>query len=176
MLKRGSNLKKLSCLALLTGLILFGCKGPEPQDLPFETVTSDLGGLGYMQEDPNLLIITGPEEVDTPGLDVQFPADLAEQLRAVDYQRNFVVVVFRGLLGARSASWTAEVRQVTRYGAKVILIAHFEEPGPGVRRTYVPSSPYQVVTISKEGEWARLIRFVLEANGEEVKECNHFVP
>lgn len=164
-------------LLLLAGLALCGCKAPEPQDLLFETIDQDKSGpsgRGYGEEEPNLLIIAGSEEVDTPELDIQFPPALAEQLRALDYDRRFVVVVLRGLLVSSSPAYTVETRQVTRYGEKVVLKVHFGEPEGGSYPAF--SSPYQVIAVSKEGEWSREIRFVLEVDGKEVKERAHFVP
>jgi len=166
-------------VALLVWLILCGCKGPEPQYLAFETIDQDESGpsgRSYGEEEPNLLIITRPEEVDTPELDIQFPPALAEQLRALDYDRSFAIVVFRGLLGARSPEYTVDILQLIRYEERVVLKAHFGEPGLGSRRYPAFSSPYRVIEVSKEGRWSQEIRFVLEVDGQEVRERTHFIP
>ena len=75
-------------LLVAAGAILPACR-PQHTELPFETIEQGSGGLFYGEEDPNFLVITQPEQVDAPELDVQFPSDLAEQLRAVDYQSRY---------------------------------------------------------------------------------------
>jgi hypothetical protein len=36
--------------------------------------------------------------------------------------------------------------------------------------------PYQLASVTKEGQWGRDVRFVLEVDGKEVQERTHFVP
>jgi hypothetical protein len=152
---------------------------PQELELPFETIAQGVGfptGRSYSGEEPNLLIITKPEEVDAPGLEVQFPSELAEQLRAIDYKRSFLIVVFRGLLSAQSPKYTIDILQVSRSGEEARLKVHFGEPRPDEIRLPAFSSPYHIIAVSKEGEWARDVRFVLEVDGQAVKEQTHFIP
>ena len=150
---------KLMYIALLAGLILSGCS--QGQKLSFETIATGEGfatGQSYGREEPDFLIITRLEEVDAPELEVQFPSTLADQLRALDYHRSFALVIFYGSTTAMSPENPVDIRQIIRDGDKVVLKTHFG--GSWILPAY--SSPYHIVTVSKEGKWAQDIRFVLE--------------
>ena len=173
-----ANLRVVLAALLLaaSGAILPACR-PRLIELPFETIAQSEGfSTGRSPADPNFLVITEPEQVDSPGLDVQFPADLAGQLRAVDYQKNFVVAVFRGTLTGTSPELDVEVLRVVRNGDDVVVQARFGELEPG--KLILPgfSSPYHVVAVTREGQWSRDIRFVVEVDGEEVVERTYFIP
>jgi len=173
-----ANLRVVLAALLLAAswAILPACR-PRLIELPFETIAQSEGfSTGRSPADPNFLVITEPEQVDSPGLDVQFPADLAGQLRAVDYQKNFVVAVFRGTLTGTSPELDVEVLRVVRNGDDVVVQARFGELEPG--KLILPgfSSPYHVVAVTREGQWSRDIRFVVEVDGEEVVERTYFIP
>lgn len=177
-------------VVLLLGLLLWGCISPKPHNLPFETIAAGpfvrsegkVRGSPYMMvhgpvtEEPAILIIAAPDQVNTPGLGVQFPSDLADQLRAIDYGQQFVIAVFRELLDGQSPEYTAEIRQVLRQGDKVVVQAHFGKPGPESGRFPAFSRPYRIIAVSKEGQWDQEIRFVLKVDDWVVSERTHFVP
>jgi len=175
-----ANLRVVLAALLLAAswAILPACR-PRQTELPFNSIAQG-DGFGtvpsYSREEPNLLVITEPEKVDSPGLDIRFPSDLAEQLRAVDYQKNFVVAVFRGTLTGRSPDLDVEVLRIVRDGDEVFVQARFGELEPG--KLILPgfSSPYHVVAVTKQGEWSRDISFVLEVGGEEMAERAYFIP
>jgi hypothetical protein len=175
-----ANLRVVLAALLLaaSGAILPACR-PRLIELPFETIARG-DGFGtvpsYGREEPNLLVITEPEQVDSPGLDLQFPSDLAEQLHGVDYQSNFVIAVFRGRLGILSPKLDVEVLRVVRDGETVIVKARFGDSVIGERISPAFSSPYHIVAVSKEGEWSRDISFVLEVGGEEMAERTYLIP
>ena len=121
-------------------------------------------------------MITRPEQVDAPELDVQFPSDLAEQLRAVDYQNRLVVVAFRGVLTGTSPKLDVEVLRIVRDRDRVVVQAHFGALEPGNLVLPGFSSPHHAVSVSKEGEWSRDIRFILEVDEKEVAERTYFIP
>lgn len=165
-------------LLLVALIVLVSCQTGET-DLPFESIAQapSFGtGHDYSDTDPELLILTSPEEVDAPGADVQFDSDLAEQLRAVDYQTRFVVMVLRGQLGGQSPSYAIDVLEVTRRGDRVVVQTHFGELGPEQGALMSFSSPYHAISVSKEGKWARKIQFVLKEDGKTVKKRTRFVP
>jgi hypothetical protein len=162
----------------LSVLYLAACQSQEIE-LPFQTIAQGEGfptGRSYPGEKPDLLIITAPEEVDTPGLEVQFPPDLAEQLRAVNYNDRFVIIVLRGQLGGTSPSYAIDVLEVVRSGNRVVVRTHFGELGPEEGVLMAFSSPYHILTVAKAGTWNQKIRFILEEDGKMVKERTHFVP
>ena len=173
-----ANLRVVLAALMLAalGASLAACR-PRQIELPFETIAKSEGfGTGRSPADPNFLVIAEPEEVDSPGLDVQFPSDLAEQLRAVDYRSNFVIAVFRGRLSILSPKLDVEVLRVVRDGETVIVKARFGDSVIGERISPAFSSPYHIVAVSKEGEWSRDISFVLEVGGEEMAERTYLIP
>jgi hypothetical protein len=172
------NLSILLAVLLLAaaGAILPACR-PEQTDLPFDTIAQDDGfATGRSPADPNLVVISNPEQVDSPGLDVQFPSNLAEQLRAVDYQTHFVIAVFRGTLRGRSPKLDVEVLRIVRDRDRVVVQARFGHSVVGERSFPAFSSPYHIITVSKEGKWSRDIRFTLKVDEKEVVERTYFIP
>lgn len=166
-------------ITILLGLLLFAITACQPQqgELPFETIAQGDGfytGRGYGEEEPNLLIIAGPDEIDKPGLDIQFPLEVADQLRHLDYDRFFAVLVLQGLKSTGGFSVT--VQRISRENNQVTVQVQFIEPGPGAWITGAFTSPYHLIAVSKRGEWRQQIRFVLVTNSEEVAETSHFIP
>lgn len=155
---------------------LAACK-PQIEELSFETIAQGDGfytGRGYGEEKPALLVIASPEEADKPGLDVQFPSELADQLRTLDYTGNFVALVLQGQ--KRSTGYAVTVKQIVRQGNQVAIDAEFVEPLPGTRRNPAFTSPYHLVAIVKDGQWGQEVKFVLVVNGATVAETTHFIP
>lgn len=155
---------------------LVACK-PQIEELSFETIAQGDGfyaGRGYGGEEPALLVIASPEEADKPGLDVQFPSELADQLRTLDYTRNFVVLVLQGQ--KRSTGYAVTVKRIVRQRNQVTIDAEFVEPSLGVRRKPAFTSPYHLVVVPKEGQWGQEVKFVLVVNGETVAETTYFIP
>ncbi|HEY4761224.1 MAG TPA: protease complex subunit PrcB family protein [Thermoguttaceae bacterium] len=179
-MKTQLNLVKV-LLSLLIIALLIGpaaCR-PQEQELAFEVLAQGEGfapSRMYAEREPDFLIITKPDEVDNPALDVQYPPDLIDQIRAVDYQNKIVLVVLRGSIGALSPEYTVEVLEVVRAGDNVVLKTHFGNPSPESVTLSAFSSPYQVVTVKRDGRWEQNIKFVLEVDGKAVKEHTHFIP
>jgi hypothetical protein len=172
-------MSRMSGWLVLVALAVLASCGHGETDLPFESVAQAerfWTSHPYSDTNPDLLVITSPEEVDAPGTDIEFDADLAEQLRAVDYRTRFVVIVLRGELGGTSPSFAIDVLEVTRSGDRVVVQTHFGELGPEQGSLMAFSSPYHAISIAKEGQWAQKIRFELKEDGRTVKERTHFVP
>jgi hypothetical protein len=166
-------------IIILLGLLLFiitACQTRE-QELSFETIAQGDGfytGQGYGGEKPNLLVTASLDEINKPGLDVQFPSEVADQLRQLDYDRFFTILVLHGRVGSTRVSVT--VQQITRQDEKVTIRAEFVKPSPGTRSEPAFTSPYHLVAVSKRGEWGQQIHFVLVVDSEEVAETSHFIP
>lgn len=171
-----SRISRLATNLLGLMMLLFtlaACK-PQSEELSFETIAQSDGfytGRGYGGEEPALLVIASPEEIDKPGLDVQFPSELADQLRTLDYTRNFVVLVLQGQ--KRSTGYAVTVKHIVRQGNQVTIEAEFVEPSPDTFRKPAFTSPYHLVAVSQEGQWGQEIKFVLVVNGETVAETTH---
>ena len=167
-----SSLLNLGMLIILVGAS--SCAHTqEPQGLAFEVIESSSYAAGQtcIEKEPDLFIIATPEEANA--------LDLNEQLGGLDYQRNFAAAVCRGRLTVTNPSLNPEVRQVARYGNKVVLQVHLKDFETVLRNegsAQGGSSPYQLIAVSKKGRWQQEIHFVLEVDGKEVKERSHFIP
>lgn len=167
----------LGPLAIL--FIITACKSQEGK-LPFETIakSNDPDNLGltiYREEEPTLLIIANDDEIDAlvPTVLAEDPA-LVEQLRQLDYNRFFAVLVLQGL--KHQGGYSVTVQRIVRQDNRVKVYAEFTEPAPGTRRIQAFTSPYHLVQASKEGQWGQEVTFVLVVNDESVAETTHFIP
>lgn len=149
------------------------CKS-QLEELPFETL-AQRDFINYREENPALLVITNDDEIKTlvPNVLVEDPA-LADQLRQLDYDRSFAILVLQGQ--KRSTGYAVTVKQIVRQGNQVTIDADFVEPLPSTFRKPAFTSPYHLVAVSKEGQWGQEIKFVLVVNGETVAETTHFIP
>jgi len=173
-------LKRLVCLGTLIALVgSVSCAcARKPQELHFEVLDQGDGlCCGWSPgEEPALLVIASREEVDAPAFSLQFQPSLADELRALGYDRNFVVVVFRGGQSVSAPELIPETREVVRDGNEVKLKTHFGQVNSAKGVRPAGSSPYQVLAVFKEGRWGRRIRFILELDGKEVVERERFIP
>lgn len=93
-------------------------------------------------------------------------------LTNVDYNQYVAIFVKRGHIEGSGV-----VREVIRSGDQVIIRTEdiAVRPGEYVLADY--SSPYQLISVEKVGDWNRNIEFVLEReNGRIVNQVNAFVP
>ncbi len=108
---------------------------------------------------------------------VRFGDAVMAELRAVDYRRDFVVLVFRRA-GTIYPEPRLEITAVTRRADTVALYARFDSTPPKGGGPAADSFPYHLIAVSKgeEGEWGKDVRFILVLNEKEVSEHTHFVP
>lgn len=162
---------------LLGGVMLLfaavACKS-QTEELQFETL-AQRDFINYREENPALFVITNDDEIETLTSNVlaEDPA-LADQLRQLDYDRFFAILVLQGQ--KRSTGYAVSIKRIVRQGNQVTIEAEFVEPLPGTRRNPAFTSPYHLVAVSKEGQWGQEIKFVLVVNGETVAETTHFIP
>jgi hypothetical protein len=117
------------CAALCLALVLTGCIS---RDLAFEIIDStDTAPSDICNDEPDLFVITSPEEIPSSGLEMHSYHDLLAQLRALEYSSHFAIAVCRGLMGARNPSLIPDVRQITRRGDKVVVRVHFRDAKEG---------------------------------------------
>jgi len=165
-------------LLLVMMFIVIACKSPE-EELPFETIAKsgggDLGLTTYRDKKPALLIIASDDDVDAliPSVLTRNP-DLINQLRHIDYDRFFAILVLQGL--KPQGGFSVTVQRIVRHGERVNVYAEFVSPEPGTRRIQAFTSPYHLVAVSKRGKWGQQIHFVLVADSEKVAETAHFIP
>lgn len=167
-------------LGLLVMIFIITTCNSQEGELSFETIAKskgfgDFGLTIYREEEPALLIIANDYEVDTlvPNVLAEDPA-LVDQLRQLDYNRFFAILVLQGL--KRQGGYSITVQRVVRQGDQVNVHAEFTEPEPGTRRIQAFTSPYHLIAVSKQGEWGQQFRFVLIADSEGIAETSHFIP
>lgn len=162
---------------LLAGTMLLftvtACK-PQIEELSFETIAQrDI--INYREENPALFVIANNDEIDALVQNVlaEDPA-LVDQLRQLDYTRNFAVLVLLGQ--KRSTGYAITIKQIVRKGDQVNIYAEVGSPELGTRIKPAFTSPYHLVAVSKQGKWGQQIKFVLEVDNEPVAESVHFIP
>jgi len=170
----GKNRWVLLPLLLLT---LSACQAGE-QRLSFNTIARSEPqylGTSYWQEEPAIQVIARPEEIDDPAQTILAQdRELAEQLRALDYERVFALLVLHGYVG--STGYSVTVLRIAREGDQVTVRAELGAPAMGTRTMPAFTSPYHLVAVSKKGTWGKEFRFVLLAGDQPVAERSHFIP
>jgi hypothetical protein len=155
--------------------------------LPFRTISWRTSLAFFSKADffarSDFFVITSVGEIQKPksqiaDVELYFSDDVIAELRAVDYQRDFVVLVFRKAAPTTQPDPRPEITGITRRADAVTLYARFDPSTPIGGAPAIAAFPYHLVTISKTevSEWGRDIRFVLILNGKEVSEHTHFVP
>jgi hypothetical protein len=112
---------------------------------------------------PGLLVLTGPQDIAAAQPYIRKTG--LDGLRAVNWDENFVIVVF---LGAQAETLsTFEVVRVVRQEAEV----HVYASTGLVDEEDIPTSPYHIVAVRKVGQWRGELTFrlFLDASGEAAR-------
>jgi PrcB C-terminal len=132
------------------------------ESLPFRIISqAEEGNSVYRPNDPAVLVIATPGEVNDIAAILLASRDpqISEQLRQVDYDREFAVLVFNG--SEPVADYGITVQQVQRRDSLLIVRAHFVRADPSEVHVQIVTSPYHFVAVTKTGTWGRQVRFVL---------------
>lgn len=173
---------------LILIFLLLACQEKEqlPEPLPaktllFETIAQDdtlknaNHDYAYKNTEPAVLVIARPEEIADPGLGITFDEATVDNLLQVDYTRMFVILVLRG--HELSTGFGVTVQDVIRQNESVTANIDFSNPEKEMEMLLVETSPYHLVSVAKGDEqWGQDIEFVLQANGQKIKETTHFIP
>lgn len=167
-----------------------GAASPVPSGerlLPFTSISRSVS-LGLFSKadlfgQSDFFAITSVEEIKKPksqvaDVELRFSDAVTAELRAVDYRRDFAVLVFRKAAPTTQPDPRPEITGITRRADAVALYARFDPSPPIGGAAAVDAFPYHLVTVSRTeaGEWGRDIRFVFVLNGKEVSEHTHFIP
>jgi len=167
---------KIAANLLGVAILLFiavACK-PQMEELSFETIAQkDI--INYREESPALLVIANNDEIDAlvPNVLAEDPL-LVDQLRRLDYDHFFAILVLQGQKG--STGYAVTVKQIVRQGNQVNIYAEVSGPEIGTRRKPAFTSPYHLIAVSKQRRWEQQIKFVLVVNDKSVAEATHFIP
>ena len=170
-------------LAIILASIILGlsfglgaCKlKPTEDTLPFETIgQKEWSGTGkpYELREPNLVIISRPEEVDH--LNGWITEDARNKLLAVDYSDYFALLVLQGL--KPSTDYKVSINRITRIESIVNIYVEFLEPEPNKSVGAMETSPYHLVKVQKTGSWGQEITFNLFAGETFITSLSHAIP
>jgi hypothetical protein len=115
--------------------------------LPFETIAQDdstYRHVVYNGTRPLLVLVNGPQ--DLPRLDQWLPPATLDRVAAVDYERSFVLALFRDPQG--TTGWTTTIQGVRWQAGKLVVQALLVSP---YRGGAVITSPYHVVRVARQG-------------------------
>jgi hypothetical protein len=174
--RMGTLFRWMSLGLSIACVMLLLCSCAQDRALAFEVIYQSDGTLDRQEPDPDLYVVAGSENLDTLKAEFRPSPELVERLAALDYGDYLAVIISRGHSGYTTTDLIPQTRQVIRRGNEVVLEVHFGEidPDKGVKPS--ESNAYQVIAARKEGRWGRRIRFILEVDGEEVREQTHDVP
>lgn len=155
--------------------------------LSFRSISWDIS-LGLFSKDDlfgpsDFFVITSMEEIQKPksqvaDVELRLSGDVTAELRAVDYRRDFAVLVFRKAAPTTRPDPRPEIIGITRQADTITVRARFDPSPPIGGAPAVDAFPYHLVTVSRTdaGEWGRDIRFVFILNGKKMSEHMYFIP
>ena len=145
-------------MIILLGLLLcvISACHSRKHDLSFESIAQG-DFINYREEKSAVFVIVNDDGIDAlvPNMLAEDPA-LIHQLRQLDYDQFFAILVLQGRKG--QGGYSVAVQQVYRQGDQVNVEVEFTEPAPNTRRTQAFTSPYHFIAVSKQGEWGRQVR------------------
>jgi len=161
---------------LLAAILATSCgKAPLPQTLSFEVLvqSSPFTETSPPSQDvPNLIVIASLEEISPPIPEFEFSDTMVTQLKAVDYEQSFAVLILVGQMPTDGI-----ITEVNRMNEKVSIKVEGYTVGPGNYKLKGYSLPYQLISVEKEGSWNTDIEFILEEeNGNILGRTNHHIP
>lgn len=161
---------------LLVVILATSCnKAPSPQTLSFEVLvqSSPFTETSPPSQDiPNLMVIASPKEISSPLPEVEFSDTLLAQLREIDYDQFFAVLILVGQMPTDGI-----VTEVSRVNENVSIKVKDYLVGPGNYKLKGYSLPYQLISVEKEGSWNTDIEFILEEeDGNIFGRAKHYIP
>jgi hypothetical protein len=113
--------------------------------IPFETlILEEWGGFPYYQgQEPQLILLTTPEEVDR--LADKVSSEVLEQIRRVNFTDYAVLALFRGL--QTTSNYETVIERIVRQNNLLLVFARFRDPEGGAA---VSTSPFHIIKLLKE--------------------------
>lgn len=175
---------KVVTFCMVFGVMLSGCNAISPTtapapvptlvltptvqgvELPFETVErTEISGTGddYPGKTPTLIVITRAEDITSLGNTISPSAQ--EELRKLDYNNYFVIVVFQGIKGTNM--YGVNIQSVTKDENRITVFAHFTQRDPEMAAADVVTLPYHIVKVPRNGLKGNF-DFFLNGDGEVI--------
>ena len=135
-------------MVILATAVLSGCK--QEADLSFETIERKDGPESvrdfYQDRKPKAVVVAGASDIDALGNTVSINAQT--QLRGLDFDQHFAIVVFQGWRPELpTPRFGIEVTRITREGDTVTIYALSYGPVEDHVRNPVEISAYHVVKV-----------------------------
>lgn len=135
---------------------------PAERDLPFESIErsdhSEYYALHPSEPQHTFLIASAGEASRLAGW---VSPQAQEALAQLDYQRYFVIALFRGRFG--SSGYDAIIQRVARQDDRLVVHVQFWAPSPYYAVTAAASQPYHVVRVLRDGGPLQEAELVLES-------------
>ncbi|MBN1146433.1 MAG: protease complex subunit PrcB family protein [Anaerolineales bacterium] len=186
------KISRWTAISLFLWLIMVawlqGCAPGAPTPIPSESQAPDLqpatgqavpftslgqgNSLTAEVEKPTLFVAGNSKEAARFAEWLDDP-DLKARLQALDFEEQFVVIVFAGVKG--SSGYGVEVREISVVPGIVSLKVEFTEPAAGQISSDVISHPYHVISLSKEQIDATLLKTwaVIDMDGNEITQIDY---
>jgi hypothetical protein len=155
---------------ILLPILLTACIPALPPDgsLSFQTIEQKNDSAYSLQEqftalEPGLVVIDSEES--RKRFEVWFGEKGRGALERMSFSTTIAVAVFQGW--KNESGYGVEVERVVRVGDVVTVAARFIQSGLGGSPLAV-TSPYQLIRVSKAGEWHAGITYELVVAGEVV--------
>jgi hypothetical protein len=116
----------------------------ETIDLPFETVERDDWSKEPVYEQ-RLVLVTNQAELER--LKNHISTEAMGHLSDLDYEKYFVIAVFRG--GKPTTRYDVEIERVVKQDDKIVVYALLWEPAPYTGFSETETAPYQVVKVQR---------------------------
>ncbi len=111
----------------------------------------------FPRQAPGLLVLTRSQ--DLPSVQAYIRKTALDGLRALDWDENFAIVVFRGYQPETISNF--EIVRIVRQDAEVGIYASTGF----VDEEDIPTSPYHIVAVRKVGQWGANVTFRLYLDG-----------
>jgi hypothetical protein len=161
--------------------LLLNCTGCATVDrgtlLPFSTVAQDEAQGGFVRrndEQPEIYIFATTQDVEDFVPELINHLFLADQLRRLDYDEVFGVLVTQGL--KLSGGHRATVKHIRRQGERVDIETEFIDPTQEDIVSFGTTAPLHLVAVRKEGMWDQPIQFRILVDDVVVAETTHAIP
>lgn len=116
----------------------------ETVELPFETVERENWNKERVNEQ-RMVLVTNQSEIEQ--LKNHISTEAMEQLSKLDYEKYFVIAVFRR--GRPTTGYDVVIERVVKQSDKIVVYVQFWEPAPYSGFSEVMTDPYHVVKVQR---------------------------
>ena len=102
-----------------------------------------------------MIVVSSPEEIaKVADLFEPNPSGIRERLQALDYRTHVALAVLQGL--KNTGGYRVRIERIALRGNEVVCYALSLSPKPDEVRTMGVISPFQLVQVTKTGDWQEM--------------------